>query len=497
MLALFVGRDSLGGMLDTVLTERGGAPLHYLLAWAVVHLGGGLDALRLVSLACALASIPLIAALAARLVGPSARARCDRAGLARAGSSSSTRVFGRMYALFLLTATASFLALVARRWGWWAVATLAALAAHPYGALAAGRAARLPARLARAARAARGRLLVLAAALPALVRVLRARGPLRRGRRAEVRRWLRARGGRRPDLRLPPGLLAVVAVLALVGFTRVRDARARRLRAAAPGCSRSRWPQVTDASPESRHLIFLLPFVGRARRGGPAPPRGAGRPARRPRSSSFELAWAWHRTPELFEGESPRSGPGESRGGRVARRAPPARATSSTATTRSSWPPGSATGRFRARVVPRADAKLALEELDRRASRPRRLGRRGRSPRPRAREPPLRRADGRALARGDGLGRALPRAGRDRPGGDRPRDRARGAAALRALVALDGLAVAGRALERRAGPRGSARRRPDGAGGARSRSRPTRRARPRSANERRRSPCPSWSMGAL
>src|SRR5918912_2104078 len=49
-LALFVGRGSLGSVLHTVIGERGGAPLHFLLAWTIVHLGGGLTALRIVSL---------------------------------------------------------------------------------------------------------------------------------------------------------------------------------------------------------------------------------------------------------------------------------------------------------------------------------------------------------------------------------------------------------------------------------------------------------------
>src|SRR3954462_11351726 len=66
-LALFVGRGSLGDVIHTVVVERGGAPLHFLLAWAVVHCGGGLSALRLVSVAFALASIPLIVELGARL----------------------------------------------------------------------------------------------------------------------------------------------------------------------------------------------------------------------------------------------------------------------------------------------------------------------------------------------------------------------------------------------------------------------------------------------
>jgi len=47
-LALFVGRGSLGHVLHTVVAERGGAPLHFGFAWLVVHLGGGLTALRVV-----------------------------------------------------------------------------------------------------------------------------------------------------------------------------------------------------------------------------------------------------------------------------------------------------------------------------------------------------------------------------------------------------------------------------------------------------------------
>src|SRR5919204_6366367 len=66
-LALFIGRLSLPDLLATVIADRGGAPLHFVLAWTVVHLGGGLTALRVVSLIFAAASVPAIAALAARL----------------------------------------------------------------------------------------------------------------------------------------------------------------------------------------------------------------------------------------------------------------------------------------------------------------------------------------------------------------------------------------------------------------------------------------------
>src|SRR6476619_2243244 len=69
-LALFVGRGSLGDVMHTVIAERGGAPLHLLLAWGIVHLGGGLTALRIVSLVFAVASVPLMALLGRRLVDP-------------------------------------------------------------------------------------------------------------------------------------------------------------------------------------------------------------------------------------------------------------------------------------------------------------------------------------------------------------------------------------------------------------------------------------------
>ena len=140
-LALFVGRESLPDLLETVQRERGGAPLHFLFAWLVAHLGGGLGALRLFSALFAVASVPVIAALCARLAGRAA------ALVATALVSASWMllfhgIYGRMYSLFLLTSTLSYLAfLVAvehggrRRWALWVVAILAVVATHPYGAL--------------------------------------------------------------------------------------------------------------------------------------------------------------------------------------------------------------------------------------------------------------------------------------------------------------------------------------------------------------------------
>jgi hypothetical protein len=143
-LALFVARGSLGHVLHTVITERGGAPLHFLFAWIVVQLGGGLTGLRIVSLLFAVASVPAIAVLGARLA--------DRlVGLVAAALASGTWVllfhgiFGRMYSLFLFTSALAFIALLdalerggRRRFALWGLALLATLASHPYAALVLG-----------------------------------------------------------------------------------------------------------------------------------------------------------------------------------------------------------------------------------------------------------------------------------------------------------------------------------------------------------------------
>jgi Dolichyl-phosphate-mannose-protein mannosyltransferase len=140
-LALFVGRGSLVDVVDTVITERGGAPLHFILAWTVVQFDGGLTALRALSLVFAAASVPLIALLGARLA--------DRAvGLVAAALAAGSwmllfnGVFGRMYSLFLFTSLLSFLALLAARdrggalrFGLWGLALLLMLATHPYAVL--------------------------------------------------------------------------------------------------------------------------------------------------------------------------------------------------------------------------------------------------------------------------------------------------------------------------------------------------------------------------
>ena len=106
-----------------------------------MHLGGGLTGLRIVSLVFAVASVPLIALLGARLA--------DRmTGVVAAALASGSWVmmfhgiYGRMYSLFLFTSLLSFLALLAaldgggrRRFALWGAALLLMLASHPYAVL--------------------------------------------------------------------------------------------------------------------------------------------------------------------------------------------------------------------------------------------------------------------------------------------------------------------------------------------------------------------------
>ncbi len=98
-LALFVGRESLPDLFRTVQGERGGAPLHFLVAWVVVHLGGGLEALRMFSALFAVASVPAIAALGARLGGRAAGARRRRDRLGQLDAPLPRRLRAHVLAL--------------------------------------------------------------------------------------------------------------------------------------------------------------------------------------------------------------------------------------------------------------------------------------------------------------------------------------------------------------------------------------------------------------
>ena len=374
-LALFVGRDSLGGLLHTVHSERGGAPLHFLVAWVVAHLGGGLTALRLISALFAVASLPVMAALSSRLTGRQV------ALVATALASASwlllfNGVFGRMYSLFLLTSALSYLALLVAverggrgRWAVWALAMLATIASHPYGALVFASQGVFVVARARTKAALTAIAVVALTATPFWLtdRVLAGRldaGVGEGGDRLPVLGYLADAAGDASSGSLP--VLVPVLALAVVGWWRLRPA-ARTLvgcvvvvPALLLGLARA----GHAASPESRHLVFALPFFSTA--------LAAGLVAVFRRRLVLvgavaallvaEVGWAWHRTPTLFEGES-------------ARRIESRQAASAwlAATARpddvlfgydpvflGAWEHDRD---FPMTVIPRADAKLALSEL--------------------------------------------------------------------------------------------------------------------------------------
>ena len=134
-LALFVGRDTFPGVIEHVTQERGGAPLHFVLAWGVAHLGFGLGGLRFVSAVFAVASLPLVAALALRLGSTRAVALLATALVAPSWLFLFHGVYGRMYSLFLCCSLVCSLALLAAlerggrgRWALWVLAALVAVA---------------------------------------------------------------------------------------------------------------------------------------------------------------------------------------------------------------------------------------------------------------------------------------------------------------------------------------------------------------------------------
>ena len=278
-LALFVGRESFGNLLHTVMAERGGAPLHFVFAWIVAHLGGGLGALRAVSIIFAVASVPLIALLGARLANRAT-------GLVAAAIASASwvllfdGVFGRMYSLFLFTSVLSFLALLSaldrgtlERFALWGVSLLLLLSTHPYAVLVIGaQALFIVLQRAHLHIAVVTLALVAAAGSPFLWAdvVLRDRfdvglggGGDRLGSPGAVLQYL---FGTFADYATGRGVWAIPAVLlALVGGVmlgrRRRDSLLLTLCViVVPAVAFTVATLGSATSPEARHLIFALPF---------------------------------------------------------------------------------------------------------------------------------------------------------------------------------------------------------------------------------------------
>lgn len=322
-LALFVGRDSLPGVVEHVTRERGGAPLHFLLAWAVAHLGFGLGGLRLLSAAFALASLPLVGALGRRLGGP-------RVGVVATALVAPSwlflfhGVYGRMYSLFLflsLVCTLTLLRALERggrgRWAAWIAASLTMVAAHPYGVLLlAGQAVYvLVAARDRIREAALAGVAVLVLGIPFWLTdlVLAGRfdvgvggGGEKLGGPGAVARYLWRSAGDATAGWWPVTLAVVVAAAVGVGLL---QGRARALVLSLVGTTAAVFMLAKlggTAAPESRHLIFLAPLLAIAVAATVV------RASRRSPAVAVvllvgllvaEVAWAWERTPPLFEWE--------------------------------------------------------------------------------------------------------------------------------------------------------------------------------------------------
>lgn len=105
-VAGLIAARPLFDLLQIVVLDRGGAPLHFLLAHAAFAVDGSPQTLRWLSLVFALATIPLCYDLARRLAGPFA-------GLTAAALAATSQLlavyatFGRMYSLFAFSAALS------------------------------------------------------------------------------------------------------------------------------------------------------------------------------------------------------------------------------------------------------------------------------------------------------------------------------------------------------------------------------------------------------
>ena len=199
------------------------------------------------------------------------------------------------------------------------------------------------------------------------------------------RRRLRRRAGRRP---------VVLGAARRAGRARCSGGERRRAaRCSSPRSLRRRRSRSCvararqlDASPESRHLIFVLPFFASARRvaarraRAPRPPLAGARalvavPAL---SSSARCAWACAEDAAALRRRAGERRPqARERGRRMARRGRAGRTTSCSATSPSTCGPGSGTRTSRASRAPargsEARAPQTLEDAPE-AARPRRLG---------------------------------------------------------------------------------------------------------------------------
>jgi Dolichyl-phosphate-mannose-protein mannosyltransferase len=278
-VAGLVSARPLGDLLHTVVLDRGGAPLHFVLAHMALAVDPSADALRWLSVVFALATVPLCYDLARRLAG-------RFAGLTAATLAATSQLltvygtFGRMYSLFACASALSAdlfvraLARPARRSALVAAAAaLLPLAVHPFGAFlfAAEVAVTLCLWRGRELRAALPVLAVAALALPMLLADLRLSdryapevGQDLDGGSSAGSAGLHALGGAAGGY---GAILAIFVTLAAIGAFALGR---RRPAFAAFACIAVTAPPVALALADAaglvsdrlgpRHLVFMLPI---------------------------------------------------------------------------------------------------------------------------------------------------------------------------------------------------------------------------------------------
>jgi hypothetical protein len=297
-VAGLISARPLGDLLHTVVLDRGGAPLHFLLAHVALSIDTTPESLRWLSLVFALATVPVCYDLTRRLAGRSA-------GLIAAALATTSQLllvygtFGRMYSLFAFTsALAADLFVRAlerpqrREVLPAAAAALLPLTVHPFGAFLFGAEAAVALWLWRG-RTLRGALPVLALTLLALPLLLadfrlsdryapEAGQDLDSGTSAGAA-TLHALGGAAGGR---GALFAVFVLLAAAGIFAV--ARRRPAVAAFAALTIAIPPVVLAAASAAgiagdrlgpRHLIFMLPLwialvaIGATQLGAVLPPK--------------------------------------------------------------------------------------------------------------------------------------------------------------------------------------------------------------------------------
>jgi hypothetical protein len=278
-VAGLISARPLGDLLHTVVLDRGGAPLHFLLAHVALAVDTTPESVRWLSLVFALATVPLCYDLTRRIAGP-------LAGLTAAALAATSQLlliygtFGRMYSLFAFaSALAADLFVRAlerpqrREVLAAAAAALLPLTVHPFGAFLFGAEAAVALWLwrGRPLRTALPVFAVTLLALPLLLADLRlsdryapeAGQNLESGTSAGSA-TLHALGGAAGGSGVVLGLFVALAAIGMFALARSRPAVAAfaTLTIAVPPAVLAAASAADVASDRlgPRHLIFMLPL---------------------------------------------------------------------------------------------------------------------------------------------------------------------------------------------------------------------------------------------